>query len=367
MKSDTNRSVSRSRFRVEPDLNDTSRGTPRAGKYTRPYWSANPRSRIRSVTFDIQEDEEQLTSGQLSNFRRMSAPELPPIQDTGARNSPTPNQGRYIKHRHKFKSDSSNRGSEVKTPQSPGSSGSSSGQKPSFYIGQRTVNGYLNRSKTWVVPEQTQTAPDESSLKLESIVNKKNGLNLVNTPRSNGYSSKLSSRFSTSSGNNNSNHIKKKLKHCSSDSTIQKNFKIAPIDQFTRSKTFIKRVSSDHQIKHQRDSSVNRNDYTNNRTLSIEKTSALTRQQKRMFSGNINGMRRYSSTLELTQKNSSYSDEHDQNDDLSDTESEKGNYILNWLIGVENEDAEVPPEPDIDYADEPPQTDTAVHVVYEES
>jgi hypothetical protein len=49
----------------------------------------------------------------------------------------------------------------------------------------------------------------------------------------------------------------------------------------------------------------------------------------------------------------------------SEEEEEKSQRIREWLSGLDFADA--PPEPDIEYDDDPPQTDTALHIVYQEA
>lgn len=71
-------------------------------------------------------------------------------------------------------------------------------------------------------------------------------------------------------------------------------------------------------------------------------------------------MRRYSSTIQLIPQKT-----YDEDEDDSGSDSDKDHMIINWLIGVDNEDPEEVPEPEIEYPDEPPQTDTALHIVYD--
>ncbi|ESO85298.1 hypothetical protein LOTGIDRAFT_167875 [Lottia gigantea] len=55
------------------------------------------------------------------------------------------------------------------------------------------------------------------------------------------------------------------------------------------------------------------------------------------------------------------------NDDLSESESEEefDERVLEWLEGVR--EAEAPPEQEIVYEDTPPQSDNAIHIVYQDS
>lgn len=313
---------------------------------SRPTTTLNFRRRT-SVTFDIGSIKESEYSDENSYYskknsdihlRRMSAPELPPIQDR-ARNSPIPayHSSRYIRCRSSkpsTTSDSSHRQRFTKSPFSQESSESGNSN------GKRLANGYLQRSKTWVPPEQTKTASTVSTLKLESIEKK----GTMSTPRSvkNGFRTRLSSKDnSLSSGNNNTAQLKKTpLTHCQSEP------KISPLSDYTtnRQKTTLRQKSRT-------------NNNMNNKVLSADKTDNLIKNKYN--SGTVNGMRRYSSTIQLIpQKN------YDEDDDDSGSDSDKDHMIINWLIGVDNEDPEEVPEPEIEYPDEPPQTDTALHIVY---
>lgn len=78
-------------------------------------------------------------------------------------------------------------------------------------------------------------------------------------------------------------------------------------------------------------------------------------------------MRRYASTNGLYVKD----DKRNDDDGLdkegyadSDTDSDKDQRVLNWIIGV-NDVAEPPEEPKIEHVDEPPQRDTAIRIVYD--
>ncbi|XP_069106817.1 uncharacterized protein [Argopecten irradians] len=323
------------------------------------------RRRISSVSFDIkpieenllEDDVQSLTDRKDYNYRRMSAPELPPI-DYRAKYSPTQLvlQGSLLRrtsynghsgsHPHSATSDGSLRGQTAKSPLSANSS--SSGQS----LGQQGKPAGLNRGKTWCVPEQTDT----SSPRVDQGKKKPLGSHNQMTPRSTRFrTSRLSSKDnSLSSGNNNTTSNRRPLQHCKSDSKI-----ISPIEEFQKSKTFIKRNNSEQKL----------NAKNNQRTLSIDKTETLTRSKT--TAGNVSGMRRYSSTYVLNFNNKSNNENEsrtsEQDNDDSDSDSNKDQYIINWIIGVQSEETEIPPEPEIEYHDVPPQTDTAVHIVYGDS
>jgi len=96
--------------------------------------------------------------------------------------------------------------------------------------------------------------------------------------------------------------------------------------------------------------------------------SAINGHRKVTANGNLNGMRRFSSTLGLSSEGERKSEEGmvngKDNDYDSDTDSDKDQRVMDWIIGV-NSVAEPPEEPDIEYVDEPPQRDTAIRIVYD--
>ncbi|KAK3088332.1 hypothetical protein FSP39_017763 [Pinctada imbricata] len=231
--------------------------------YNRPFNSAITKRRA-SVTFDIgiiKEEESELSSWKNEKdkgiiFRRMSAPELPPIQT-----SPSPMtipRHRYLHSRSNNKSNTSENSQRSRPMKSPFSAGSSESNNSHGH--RRVPNGLVgHRSKTWVPSDQTLT-------------------------------------------------------------------EITP----------------------------------NQKVLSIDKTDILTRNTRN--AGTVNGMRRYASTVQLTPQKSTVDDDLLDYDSSSD--SDKDQMIITWLIGVDTEDPEEPPEQEIFYPDEPPQTDTAVHIIY---
>ena len=333
--------------------------------YVRPYNSANSKRR-NSVTFDIgpihEDDRDSKRRDAFRNgltIRRMSAPELPPIQDNNKpKSSPSPMtvpRHRYLHSRSNNRSntsDNSQRSRPLKSPFSAGSSESnnSHGQR-------RAPNSGGLRSKTWVPSDQTLTehiptnsvSTGNGTVKLEAIT-RKNGMS-ASTPRStrNGYNrtGRLSSKdYSMSSGNNNTNSLKKVLKNSQSEPRIE------PIENYTTNRQkVLKKTNSDQKFGRQ----------ISGKVLSIDKTDILTRNNR--HNGTVNGMRRYSSTVQLNQQKLPVDDEC--YDDDSSSDSDKDQMIITWLIGVDTEDPEEPPEPFIEYPDEPPQTDTAVHIVYD--
>ena len=90
---------------------------------------------------------------------------------------------------------------------------------------------------------------------------------------------------------------------------------------------------------------------------------------KNSQTSHLNGMRKSQSALELAyNREDGRSDESAQDKDIaydSDSEGDKDQRVLSWIIGVHNV-AEPPEEPLIEHTDEPPQRDTAIRIVYGE-
>nr|KAG5694786.1 hypothetical protein BaRGS_019163 [Batillaria attramentaria] len=116
------------------------------------------------------------------------------------------------------------------------------------------------------------------------------------------------------------------------------------------------------------------------RNLSVGRTDKLTQRRSRHGAPasnasvtNRTGMRRVNSVSAInvasnrtSRLGSVFQDGADVDGQSGDSEEEeeKSVRIREWLDGLEFADA--PPDPVIDYADDPPQTDTAVHIVYGE-
>ncbi|VDI20247.1 Hypothetical predicted protein [Mytilus galloprovincialis] len=319
------------------------------------YRSANPGIRRASaISYDIGTiQEECLNTKPYDSFRRMSAPELPPILDSRKYSNTQINMGngteyfRTRSNKMSNNSDSSQKGVHIR--RSPLSAGSSSSSARNSANASRKL--YITTT-----PEQTTTTIPEG-IKLDAI-KQKNGIS-VGTPRSvvtNGFrTTRLPSKdMSTSSGNNNSKSGgQNKFYHCASEPRIQ------PIENFMGSKggkPTMKRNYSDNKLTQ------------NKKLISIEKTQNLTQNNNKYNSGNVNGMRRYSSTVQLNSiVRNKQENQDDEDDDDTDSESGKDQMIIEWLIGVEKEEVEIPPDPLIEYAETPVQTDTAIHIVYSES
>lgn len=317
---------------------------------------ANASQRNSSVTFDFSnldtEKKWQLLPGDslLPNHRRMSIPELPPIPSQ-KRNSPNQQPvptSRVRAQRLSRHSDSSLSGYPSKSPHSQGSSTSSHSRHLSP-VPADLQSRQMIRMKTWSADQTIK----EASEKLETIAATKNGMNFLSTKET------LNSRYSSQEKSSSSGSgVKKRLGHSHSESQL---VKIEPRG-ISRSRTTMKRNGSDNKLtearKYTKSSAVNGK-------ISVDKNGALI--CSKFNSGNVNGMRRYSSTVAIDQIgcNSAYPDaESKKNDTEDDMENDevKNRRIIDWIVGVDR--AEPPPDPTIYYADEPPQTDTAVHIVY---
>lgn len=330
--------------------------TRRDGSKQKPRPSINPRQRRESsgVTFDLGNLKiyDLPVTKRDKGARRMSAPELPPI----ARLPPTSmgfltgKHGSYSHSRVKYKmrkhSESSSKG-QTKSPLSLDASSSSS-QGYILSLGPEENFG-ISRAKSWCTTDKSSG----SIVKIKPTTERINGY-VVSTHRT--------IIKAGDSYNRNANHPK--LIHSLSETQISRD------EAYIRPKSGFVRNNSNSKLT---DKKNIRNSTLNNRTLSVERTQKLTQKSS---AGNINGFRRYNSTFAInSQGGNSFSNDADNQTSntertnfdrtSSDPEIDKSQRIMQWLIGVDS-DAEEPPEQDIDDDVEPPQTDTAVHIVYEE-
>ncbi|KAH3897066.1 dual specificity protein kinase shkD-like [Dreissena polymorpha] len=124
------------------------------------------------------------------------------------------------------------------------------------------------------------------------------------------------------------------------------------------------RNSSDKSLSDKRNSKNVPNN--NNNNISSVHNNHKTGRRSQMNT-TINGLRKYSSTLGLDTKADKRSEEETADDEElldSDSDTEKSQRVIQWIIGV-NREAEPPEEPLIDHVDEPPQRDTAIRIVYD--
>ena len=155
---------------------------------------------------------------------------------------------------------------------------------------------------------------------------------------------------------------------------------LATIEHFGRLRlSGMRRSQSDNKLvdkKNVRNARLN-----SSRHLSVSKTEKLVHQRRSSrhggtstVSGTKGGMRRVSSVSAIntitansrTRLDSNQDSEHVEGGGSEDSEEEEERSvrIREWLQGLDCADA--PPEPVIDYADDPPQTDTALHIVYKD-
>lgn len=101
------------------------------------------------------------------------------------------------------------------------------------------------------------------------------------------------------------------------------------------------------------------------KSLTDSKKNAKNSQNNKITSQKyrVNGMRHYPSSNVLNIKDERRNEDDETYVD-SDTDSEKDQRVIDWIIGV-NEVAEPPEEPLIEHTDEPPQRDTAIRIVYD--
>ena len=147
----------------------------------------------------------------------------------------------------------------------------------------------------------------------------------------------------------------RKIIHCNSETELNPQ----KLEALRKRSIGMKRTISDNRL-----ADVNKRNVKNSQTdpSSVKKDVSV---KGKGSTNNINGMRRYSSTLGLN-SNDKQSDESEQKKDTynSDSDTEKDSRVIEWIIGV-TEVAEPPEEQVIDYLDEPPQRDTAIRIVYD--
>ncbi|XP_041361048.1 uncharacterized protein LOC121377206 [Gigantopelta aegis] len=142
---------------------------------------------------------------------------------------------------------------------------------------------------------------------------------------------------------------------------------IVPIESYaSTAKPFLRRNKSEQKLTVYKKT---KNVPANSRTISVNNTNVFTKPFRHKSHVHSHKLKRYSSTPVMNSIQDSCSDRLNNgrldDGENSDNETERLERIFEWLRGVEFSSAEHPQEPEIEYADEPPQTDTAVHVVYQ--
>ncbi|XP_046377042.1 uncharacterized protein LOC124149474 [Haliotis rufescens] len=323
----------------------------------------NPKSKRRgsAVTFDLPDDsdEEERTFRRSCGYRRMSAPELPPIVD---------------------RSDS--RGNRT-------SSGSIT-ERSNFY--QRFKNGRLprNHSDSSIKGILTRSPNSQSSSSVNSIPSGQPGYlssktrSWCDTDKSAGSTTKLGTLFErkpvsptreSGSGYRSTSTDRGLSKgHYRLEGELNNNDEeIFPIERYEidNKRAVLRRNYSENELTA---NNKRRNSQLSKNALSVGKMDNLTKStRKNGF--NTNTLKRFNSTpaINKTYTSQAYPDRVTeelknrqlQNGEDSENETERLERIFEWLRGVQF-DAEEPPEQVIDYSDDPPQTDTAVHIVYSE-
>ncbi|XP_045180452.2 uncharacterized protein LOC123539765 [Mercenaria mercenaria] len=275
--------------------------------------------------------------------RRMSAPELPPIAHVGKTSTLVSNG--FISQRsntfHKLTlrtgrksihSDSSVQGYRLNS-QSRTSSSSSQKSK-----GRVLSAGTERRSyKQIITADLTKTIQQISGVKDESTVMR------------NGASTAVPHRCTSVTGLDRQKSKYSLKETVSTPRTLPKSRSEAQLTG--------RRRSIDGNINLPRNGS--------DKSLTDSKKNAKNSQNNKVTSQKyrINGMRHYASSNALNIKDEKQN-EGDETYVDSDTDSEKDQRVIDWIIGV-NDVAEPPEEPLIEHADEPPQRDTAIRIVYE--
>ncbi|XP_046551645.1 uncharacterized protein LOC124261379 [Haliotis rubra] len=323
----------------------------------------NPKANRRgsAVTFDLPDDsdeEEGKCRRKSCAYRRMSAPELPPIADRSDSRGNRTSSGSITERSNfyqRFKngrlprnhSDSSIKGILTCSPNSQSSSSVNS--IPSAHP------GYLSsKTRSWCDTDKSAG----STTKLGTLFERKPG-----SPKResvSGYRSTSTDRGLTRSQyrmeselNNNEEEI----------FSIEK-------DNIDNKRALLRRNYSENELT---TSNKRKSWQLTKNTLSVGKTDKLTKPK--LKNGYNNTLKRFNSTPAINGTNTSqgYPDRVSeelknrqlQNGEDSENETERLERIFEWLRGVQF-DAEEPPEQVIDYSDDPPQTDTAVHIVYGE-
>ncbi|KAL4217749.1 hypothetical protein ACF0H5_022489 [Mactra antiquata] len=300
---------------------------------------------LKNDIFGIQEsDDEGPQDLSRAGPRRMSAPELPPIsgKSTLVSNGYTRNNTFFLSKpdRKSIHSDSSIQGYRLTTQSRTSSSSSqkSRGRVLSAGAGSRTSKQTLTAELPKATNQSSLTAPKQATY---SIM--RNGASTAVAQRC--PSSVISRAKTKMSFKDMSSTPRTSISHSKSEAQINGRMRSS------NSEVNMRRNNSDRSLA---DSKIlNKNNQNNNST------------NKR--NANINGIRRYASTNALNNRDERRSDDDVVDKDPlydSDTDSEKDQRVLEWVIGVA-EIAEPPEEPLIEHTDEPPQRDTAIRIVYD--
>lgn len=281
----------------------------------------------------------------VNHFRRKSAPELPPIPE------------RFISAStcRRYSVDYFSNSSSKSFIEKSRGSGRSSSSSPVYDSNNNNDNNGTH--KLFLESRDTCSDAECDQHKTQTMSGAHKKENKKYRPRL------LSKEHSTLSKNNSilNNNINK------SSPEKQTQEALSPFGQLTRPRTFTKTTKK----KSRGQKRSTKTSFNNNRTLSIENIDQITRSKT--LDNEMFGMRRSTSTHALDTKPVSVTviktEEHEngniEGSSDPDSDSEFDDYILNWIKNVESAGLEPPPDPKIDYTDEPLQKDTALHIVHD--
>lgn len=321
------------------------------------------RRRLSAIKYNLKEEPENEIRNGVDNFdvdfvsRRMSAPELPPISSNG-KNSAIINNSNLTSrsntfHNYKFShknrkiihSDSSLQGFTSRAS-------SASSQASRHRVQSAGTDRLLQTANHVVIEEPIKEKPPTQ--KITDRRNSKEDMpaamsRVSRCPPAPGFR-----RSKSKIGVNGYNlTTPRSIMHSHSETQLNQQKGESVKKQIVG----IKRINSDNKL-----TELNKRNARTSGAVSVKRDGLPTGKGT---SNNLNGMRKYSSTLGLN-SNDKQSDESDVKKDTfdSDSDTEKDSRVIEWIIGV-NSVAEPPEEQVIEYADEPPQRDTAIRIVYD--
>ncbi|KAK6167321.1 hypothetical protein SNE40_021382 [Patella caerulea] len=325
------------------------------------------------VSFNIPEDIENEAGGVCPLCsRRMSTPELPPLADRSRSLSgstefvPLPNKPRKQIEASLL---------DIASSRSPHSFSSSSGHSHPSGTNTHTT-GRLPRTTSWCATDQSAKLGTVFEQKLtdprvKKLSNEDPSSLVKHHPRSVSQDSRNSTMGRVSQTGVLTNSRSNTNIHSNGTNTSQ-----------SSKRNGIKRIMSEPKMITERKNMKNSN-LSFNKRLSYEQTNALTSKtttRRSLYNHkhssvdfNGNGKRNINTTNSKRRVSGSDhikfqigDDDDDDDDDESEPDEATKERVLQWLDEVDGE-AEDPPEPDFVYEDTPPQTDSAIHIVYGES
>ena len=321
------------------------------------------RRRYSAVTFHLPE-EEAVTSGRdefnsrdfanvRKTYRRMSAPELPPIGDSNIKSRSPPTSTEQSTFYMRIKN-----GSQLRRQNTDGSLKNSNPSPHSLSCDSVSSYPAIGNAGNRTRSSDPSTGGDTgSTTKLQTLYERNNndrGVKNLMVPQKTSLVSK-------------SRSVSQDRARSRMGLANATDSQIVPIDNYAcRTKPFLRRNKSEQKL------TVCKQTKTvtaNGKTINVNNTNGFTKPFRHKSHVHTHKLKRYCSTPAMNSLQDSGSDQlipgrlHDGED--SDNETERLERIFEWLRGVEFSSAEHPQEPEIEYAEEPPQTDTAIHVVYQ--